>query len=391
MATLTHPTRAYPAATSGSRTVPRVRPRLPWLRHLGPNWYATVMGTAIVATAGAGLPVDVPGLRAGCVAVWALSVVALAVLLTARAGHWLCHRDRARAQLRDPAMAPFYGCLAMAPLAVGAATLAVGRDVLGERAAVVMDAALFGVGTALGLVFAVAIPYLLVVRHRPGPGEVSPGWLLAVVPPMVSAAVGASLVPYLPVGQGRETLLFGCYALFGLSLLATLTLLPLLFGRLLLHGPLPLALTPALFLVLGPLGQSVTAVGRLAEAAPGAVGAPYARALGAFAVVYGVPVLGFALLWLALAAALVVRAARHGMRFTMAWWAFTFPVGTCVTGTEVLAGRTGLVALEWLAVGLYVLLVTAWAVAGWHTLRGLIGGALLAAPPAPRPATAGTA
>ncbi|MEV0035998.1 TDT family transporter [Streptomyces sp. NPDC050804] len=401
MAALTHPTSAHPAASGGARAVPRVHavpqvrprlsgPRLPWLRHLGPNWYATVMGTAIVATAGAGLPLDVPGLRAGCVAVWALSVLALAVLLTARAGHWLCHRDRARAQLRDPAVAPFYGCLAMAPLAVGAATLAVGRDVLGERAAVVMDAALFGVGTVLGLVFAVAIPYLLVVRRRPAPSEVSPVWLLPVVPPMVSAAVGSSLVPYLPVGQGREALLLGCYALFGLSLLATLTLLPLLFGRLLLHGPLPLALTPALFLVLGPLGQSVTAVGRLAEVAPGAVGAPYARALGAFAVVYGVPVLGFALLWLALAAALVVRAARRGMRFTMTWWAFTFPVGTCVTGAEVLAGRTGLVALEWLATGLYLVLVAAWAVAGWHTLRGLLSGALLAAPPAPGPVTVRT-
>ena len=61
--------------------------RLPSLRHLGPNWYATVMGTAVVATAGAALPVDVPGLRAGCVAVWALSAVLLAVVLTARAGH----------------------------------------------------------------------------------------------------------------------------------------------------------------------------------------------------------------------------------------------------------------------------------------------------------------
>lgn len=142
--------------------------------------------------------------------------------------------------------------------------------------------------------------------------------------------------------------------------------------------------------MLGPLGQSVTAVGKLAEVAPGAVGAPYARALGAFAVVYGVPVLGFALLWLALAAALVVRAARRGMRFTMTWWAFTFPVGTCVTGAEVLAGRTGLVALEWLATGLYLVLVAAWAVAGWHTLRGLLSGALLAAPPAPGPVTVRT-
>lgn len=64
----------------------------------------------------------------------------------------------------------------------------------------------------------------------------------------------------------------------------------------------------------------------------------------------------------------------------MSWWAFTFPVGTCVTGAEGLAHHTGLVALEWLAVGLYVLLVTAWAVTGLRTLRGLFGGALLAAP-----------
>ncbi|MBO0517861.1 C4-dicarboxylate ABC transporter, partial [Streptomyces beijiangensis] len=52
------------------------------LRHLGPNWYATVMGTAIVATAGAALPVHIPGLPW----VWALSAVLLLALLMARAG-----------------------------------------------------------------------------------------------------------------------------------------------------------------------------------------------------------------------------------------------------------------------------------------------------------------
>ena len=60
--------------------------------------------------------------------------------------------------------------------------------------------------------------------------------------------------------------------------------------------------------MLGPLGQSTTAVNQLADAAPGAIAAPYASAFGAFAVLYGVPVMGFALLWLALSAALVVRA-----------------------------------------------------------------------------------
>ncbi|WP_079045405.1 MULTISPECIES: TDT family transporter [unclassified Streptomyces] len=374
-----------PAAVASSGST-----RLPFLRHIGPNWYASVMGTAIVASAGAMLPVDVPGLRAACTVVWALSALLLLAVLTARAGHWLCHRDQARAHLLDPAVAPFYGCLSMALMAVGGATLTVGQDVVGARAALAVDVVLFVAGTVIGLVAAVVVPYLMVVRHRPAPGTASPVWLLPLVAPMVSASQGALLVPHVSAGQGREALLLACYAMFGLSLLATLVVLPLVFSRLVHNGPLPLALTPTLFLVLGPLGQSTTAVNQLADAAPGAVGDPYASAFGAFAVLYGVPVMGFALLWLALATAMVVRAARNGMGFAMTWWAFTFPVGTCVTGAAGLARHTGLDALTWLAVALYVALVAAWVAAGTRTALGVVSGALTAAPVPPRPATART-
>jgi tellurite resistance protein TehA-like permease len=168
--------------------------------------------------------------------------------------------------------------------------------------------------------------------------------------------------------------------MFGLSLLAVLVMMPLIFARLITTGPLPLALTPALFLVLGPLGQSTTAVGKFADFAPGVVPAPYEQGFSTLAVLYGVPVMGFALLWLGLAVAMVLRARRRGMGFAMTWWAFTFPVGTCVTGAEVLARHTGLVAFEVLAVALYVLLVAAWSVAAVCTARGLVSGELLATP-----------
>ncbi|MEV0780872.1 TDT family transporter [Streptomyces sp. NPDC050428] len=391
------PTLAPATPTPTTPPTPLATPhprRFPALRHVGPNWYASVMGTAIVASAGAALPWHpsvAPVLRALCVTVWALSALMLLVVLAARAGHWIHHRDQARAHLLDPAVAPFYGCLAMALLAVGGATLTVGRHVIGESAAVAVDAVLFTAGTLVGLAAAVGVPYLMVVRHRVRSADASPVWLLPVVAPMVSAALGPALIPYLPVGQGREALLLACYAMFGLSLLATLTLLPLVFGRLVLFGPLPVALTPALFLVLGPLGQSTTAVGHLAEAARAALGAaPSVSALAAFAVLYGVPVLGFALLWLALAVAMVVRAVRRGMPFSMTWWAFTFPVGTCVTGATGLARTTGLDALSWLAFGLFALLAAAWAVAWARTVHGVVSGALPAAPPAPRPVTART-
>ncbi|WP_344367182.1 TDT family transporter [Streptomyces gobitricini] len=362
--------------------LPRVS-RTSAVRHLGPNWYATVMGTAIVANAGATLPVRAPGLRTACAAVWALSLLMLLALLAARAVHWAHHRDQARAHLLDPAVAPFYGCPAMALVSVGGGAVVVGGDWIGPGAAVALAAALFLAGTVTGLTVAVTVPYLMVVHHKVD--SASPVWLLPVVSPMVSAALGPLLVPHLPPGQWQRTLLICCYGMFGLSLLATLVVLPLVFGRLVTGGPPPLALTPTLFLVLGPLGQSTTAATNLAAAA--APGMPYATGL---AVLYGVPVMGFALMWLALAGAMVLRARRRGMGFAMTWWALTFPVGTCVTGAEGLARHTGLVALRWLAVGLFALLLVAWLTAAVRTARGLVGGALLAAPPGPVPATART-
>ncbi|MEU6392172.1 TDT family transporter [Streptomyces sp. NPDC046939] len=370
MVTVAHPTTTAPAIRAAA------------VRHLGPNWYAAVMGTAIVANAGATLPLRVPGLRTACTAVWALSFAALLALLTARSLHWTHHRDQARAHLLDPAAAPFYGCLSMALLAVGGGTLLVGQDWIGPGAALAIDTVLFVAGTLTGLAAAVAVPYLMVVRHRIEPGQASPVWLLPVVAPMVSAALGPLLLPHLPPGAWQQTLLLACYAMFGMSLLATLVMLPLIFARLVTTGPLPLALTPALFLVLGPLGQSTTAANKFADAADGTLPAPYTHGFEAFAVLYGVPVTGFALLWLALAAALVARARRGGMRFSMTWWAFTFPVGTCVTGAEGLATHTGLPVFDVLAVALYGVLVAAWAVAALHTVRGVLNGSLLA-PPAP--------
>jgi C4-dicarboxylate transporter/malic acid transport protein len=378
---------AQPAQTTAADLRPAhyVRPARPGVRYLGPNWYAAVMGTAIVGNAGAGLPGGPGWLRGVCTGVWVLAAGGLVVLLLARAAHWRWHGDQGRRELLDPAVAPFYGCLPMALLSVGVGALVLGPDLIGERTAVAVDAVLWTAGAASALLVAAAVPYLMVARHRIGPDDASPVWLLPVVGPMVAAASGPALVAHLPAGahQAREALLLGCYAMFGMSLLATLMLLPLVWGRLVRVGPLPIALTPVLFLVLGPLGQSVTATGAIADDASLAVPEPYVAAMRGFAVLYGVPVLGFALLWLAMAAALVVRAARLGLRFSMTWWAFTFPVGTLVTGASSLARHTDLHALTWLAIGLYALLTAAWLAAATGTARGLLNGRLLAPPPAP--------
>ena len=82
------------------------------------------------------------------------------------------------------------------------------------------------------------------------------------------------------------------------------------------------------------------------------------------------------------AAAITVRTALRnrpgGLPFALTWWSFTFPVGTCVTGTIVLAARSHAGALEAASVVLYGLLVFAWLVVGARTVSGAASGRLFA-------------
>ncbi len=346
------------------------------VRDLGPNWFASVMGTGIIAVAAATLPFPVPGLRMFALVMWALAGGWLVAVSGAWAAHWIRYPERARGHAADPVMAQFWGAPAMALMTVGAGTLLVGKDWIGLGAAVDADWVLWGLGTALGLGTACWIPYLMMTRHSAGEDGAFGGWLMPVVPPMVSAAGGALLVPHAAAGQPRLTLLLGCYAMFGISLFASVIIITLVWSRLVTHKTLPAVLVPTVWIMLGPLGQSVTAAGGLAKVAPLALRAPYPAGADVFALLYGVPTWGFAMLWLVIAALLTARALRRGMPFGLTWWSFTFPVGTCVTGTISLAARTGSDVLRGASAVLFALLLAAWLVVAARTAAQAYRGAL---------------
>ena len=232
---------------------------------------------------------------------------------------------------------------------------------------------------------AATIPFLMFTQINVEPDAAFGGWLMPVVPPMVSAASGALLIPHMAPGTGRTTMLYGCYAMFGLSLVAALIIISMIWSRLALYGTSGTTRVPTLWIVLGPLGQGITAAGLLGANAALAVPPELASGMNVFAVLFGVPVWGFAVLWIVLATELTVRTLRRGMPFALTWWSLTFPVGTFVTGTTQLANHTGLPAFRVAAAVAYLALLGTWGLVAVQTARGSLGGGLFTPPPAAGP------
>ncbi|AEI35835.1 C4-dicarboxylate transporter/malic acid transport protein [Francisella salina] len=200
---------------------------------------------------------------------------------------------------------------------------------------------------------------------------------MPVVPPMVSATIGSMFLKYMQHGEAQQTLLYGMYACFGLSLIASLIIITLIWNRLAHSGTSGSARVPTLWIILGPLGQSITAAGCLGTAAVFTISEPIATGMNVMAILYGVPVWGFAMLWFFIATLLTLRALQRKMPFALTWWAFTFPVGTCVTGTTQLSLHTGLTFFQFAAISSFVVLLFAWTTAAVGTIRGVKNGKLL--------------
>ncbi len=373
---------AHDVSASGSS----VRRRAEAFAHITPNWFAAVMGTGIVATSAISVAGDVPAVRGLATVIWLLAAVLLVVIAAAFGVHWVRHPVQARRYAGDPVMVQFYGAIPMALLTVGAGAITVGSSIVGADTAVVVDAALWSVGTLLGLGTAIGVPFLMMTRHRRRTDLVAlPAWLMPVVPPMVSATTGALLVDQVPAGQWRVNFLLLCYLLFGLSLFLGLITLSMIYGRL-VHGAVPTGCAaPTIWITLGIIGQSITAANSLAAHADSAL-AGYtseshniATGLRIFGVGYGVAATGLGVVVFALATAVTVHNLRRSMPFALTWWSFTFPIGTCVTGLTALGTALDVTMFRVAAAILLGVLVAAWTTVFTRTAAAVLDGRLPAA------------
>lgn len=341
----------------------------PVLPKAGPQWFGSVMGTCILATL---LQLHADRLPGATYAARALVVVGWLVCLGLSIGFARrCLRvpGTLLGTVRDPSVLVTWGMVSMGVLSVGSATATVvpawwpRLTDLSWR----VDEATWVLGTALGLVTAVAFLVVLLTRDI---GEPAMTWGLAVVSPMVSATVGAGIAERIGDPWRTELVLASAFC-FAVALLLGVVIFAVAYHHHWRVRPLTPVMAPSAWIPLGIVGQSTAAAQVLVTAAapeltPGAATAlrGVANAYGRVLVVAGVGLVVWAVLQTG-------RGFGARMPFTPGWWAMTFPVGTLSLGAYQLAAGTGSDELRGLGTAVCVALVGTWSLCAAATVRAV--------------------
>jgi C4-dicarboxylate transporter/malic acid transport protein len=357
-------------------------------RHIGPAWFTSVMGTGILALCAKLSPIQASPLGALSEALWLADVALLTTLLALWLTRAVRYPGQVFAGLHDPATAHAWGAPPIACFTVATGFLLIGVPMFGWGLCLPCAEALWLLGVVGSLFAVVAVPYLLFTRHRSSVEMTYGNWLLPVVPPIVSSVPGALLVSHWP-HSWRSSMLALSYGLWGIGIALAAITIVLIYARLAYHRVPNGALVTTLWIAVGPPGQSIAGINALGSAA-GKVWPALGPALRAAGLAYGLPVWGFGMYWLALAILLTLRAARIYLPFSVGWWAFTFPVGVLITGTDALYAQTGAPLFAGAAMGLLALLASTWALVAVRTLHAMADAYRAAAQPRATPVATDT-
>ncbi len=330
-----------------------------------PGWFTTVMGTGILAACTRLALPESPFGRIASVALFGVAAAVFVGLVVVFAITFAIARPTLRAMFEDRASALTLGAPPMAALTLAVDAWTIAPLVVAPTLCVAVAQMLFVVGALSGTLVAVVVP----IRHFRAMSleTITGAWLLPVVPPVVVSVPAALLATTWP-SAWRAPILAGAATLlvFGVGFAAVT--IGVLATRLIRRGLLPTAAIPTLWIVVGPLGQSVAGAVALGSASA-LVEPEIGRFAMTSAVIYGFPVWALGVVWLFVVLVITGRTVMSGLPFSMGWWSFTFPVGTLTGASFALDHVTGFAPFGVAGETLTGLLAVTWSIVAVRTAR----------------------
>lgn len=317
------------------------------MERLEPAAFTIVMATGAFALATLDISRFYPLLAFPARALNLLNFIIFVLLIFFALCTWPFHSKEFREDLLSPAGAAFYAAFAIAFLVLGAQALRFGFGYW-------TGFALWAVGCVSTLAVSFAINFLFFARPAANLNLFTPVFFipiggLTVIP------VGGVVLLRQSAGALRDALLMTNSLALGGGLLLYLGLFSLLLHRHYVGESLPHRLAPTLWIHMAPIGWGGVSLVGLAD---------YLGKLNSAAQILAYLLWGACAWWFVMCFLLTIRAIRSGeMSFSLAWWAFIFPLGALV----VLSNRLG-ASFRPAFYTLWLLMAAVWCVAALKTL-----------------------
>ncbi|ASJ08718.1 C4-dicarboxylate ABC transporter [Thermococcus siculi] len=324
------------------------------VKDFAPSWFASVMGTGALALVSKAYSSKLTWLGTLSKGLIYLNATIFFLLLIPWLLRWIRYPAEAKKDLYHPVTSHFYGTMPIAMTIV-----AMNLAMVGYKG---MALPLWILGSLLVIFFALLIPYLFFIGEGVDVKTVTPAWF---IPPVGLMVIPLTALPFVPSSETWKGIFIALnYFGFGAGFFIYLALFAIVMRRFITHELLPPLMAPSVWINLGPLGAGAVALLNLTKMLPVA-----AEAFKAFAFILW----GFGLWWLLMAIAITLHYIRNlHLPYSLAWWAFIFPLGAYVSATHNVGTAFGIGAIDSLGFALYWLLFALWLLTGLKTVKHMI-------------------
>jgi len=338
------------------------------IKNFSPSWFASVMGTGIVAIVChlyAGRFVLLESLAA---LAWGLNMFLFALIFIPWILRIVLYRRESLLDLKNPIIGQFFATMPIACLVMSADFLIVGVNYMNTDLAIELAKIFWVVGAVIAVLISIIIPLQGFISQEVKIESLNPAWFMPPVSLIVIPVAGAKLIPYWPIDWQLSMLVLN-YISWGSGFFLFLILEVICLYRFICYPPLPGKLAPTFWINLGPIGAGTIALLTLGNASTDFLGAYVLSIFNIFALFLW----GFGLWWLICALFLTVYYFSHkNLPFSLSWWAFTFPLGAYTGATYLISSFLKSTLVFNYGCFCLSLLLILWVLVLVKTIRGVI-------------------
>lgn len=332
------------------------------IRNFTPAWFASVMGTGILAMTSFFYSPYIHALKYAAFILSYLNIALFFILLIPWTLRWIYFRKEALASLEHPVVSNFYITMPISIVVLAANFMLISRNKM-------VSESFWFVGSILVIFFSILTPFIMLRGEHVRLGHINPAWFIPPVALIVIPLIGAPLVSRFSGLLGEIVILINYFG-WGAGFFLYLALLAICMYRFILHHPLPDVLAPTIWINLGPIGAGVVALIDLVEnSAFVTIKEPF--------FVFSFILWGFGVWWVLMAIVMTLHYIKNlRLPYAMTWWAFIFPLGAYVAATHSVAIVFKMTLIDYIGFSLYWLLVFLWAITSVKTLTHSYRGTL---------------